>query len=60
MARLISHMEKILLTVKQCRENLSSGFMTMPKVIKLFSCSSQLSMKFILLIYFKMPAIAGY
>ena len=29
-----------------------------PRVIKLFSCSSQLSMKFILLINVKMPTIA--
>ena len=29
------------------------------KVIKLFSCSTQLSMKFILLINVKMPTIVG-
>ena len=30
-----------------------------PEVIKLFSCSTQLSMKFILLINVKMPTIGG-
>ena len=30
-----------------------------PEVIKLFSCSTQLSMKFFLLIYVKMPVIVG-
>ena len=30
-----------------------------PEVIKLFSCSTQLSMKFFLLINVKMPAIVG-
>ena len=30
-----------------------------PKVIKLFSCSAQLSMKFYLLINVKMPTIVG-
>ena len=30
-----------------------------PKVLKLFSCSNQLSMKFFLLINFKMPRIVG-
>ena len=30
-----------------------------PKVIKLFSCSTQLSMKFFLLINVKMPTIVG-
>ena len=30
-----------------------------PKVIKLFSCSTQLSMKFFLLINVKMPKIVG-
>ena len=30
-----------------------------PEVIKLFSCSTQLSMKFILLINVKMPTIVG-
>ena len=30
-----------------------------PEVIKLFSCSTQLSKKFILLINVKMPTIAG-
>ena len=30
-----------------------------PEVIKLFSCSTQLSTKFILLIYVKMPTIVG-
>ena len=30
-----------------------------PKVIKLFSCSTQLSIKFILLINVKMPTIVG-
>ena len=30
-----------------------------PEVIKLFSCSTQLSMKFFLLINIKMPAIVG-
>ena len=32
---------------------------TGPKVIKLFSCSTHLSTKFILLIYVKMPTIVG-
>ena len=32
---------------------------TGPKVIKLFSCSTQLSMKFFLLMNFKMPIIVG-
>ena len=32
---------------------------TGPKVIKLFSCSTQLSMKFFLLINVKMPTIVG-
>ena len=32
---------------------------TGPKVIKLFSCSAQLSLKFILLINVKMPTIVG-
>ena len=31
-----------------------------PETIKLFSCSSQLSMKFILLINVKMPTIVGF
>ena len=30
-----------------------------PEVIKLFSCSTQLSMKFFSLIYVKMPTIVG-
>ena len=30
-----------------------------PEVLKLFSCSSQLSMKFILLINVKMPTVVG-
>ena len=30
-----------------------------PEVIKLFSCSAELSMKIFLLIYVKMPTIAG-
>ena len=30
-----------------------------PKVIKLFSCSTQLSMKFFLLINVKMPTVVG-
>ena len=30
-----------------------------PKVIKLFSCSTQLRLKFVLLINFKMPTIVG-
>ena len=30
-----------------------------PEVIKLFSCSTQLSMKFFLIIKFKMPTILG-
>ena len=32
---------------------------TGPEVIKLFSCSTQVSMKFFLLIYVKMPTIVG-
>ena len=39
----------------QDRQNVGPG----PKVIKLFSCSTQLSMKFILLIDVKMPTIVG-
>ena len=31
-----------------------------PEVIKLFSCSTQQSMKFILLINVKMPTIVGF
>ena len=30
-----------------------------PEVVKLFSCSTQLSTKYILLIYVKMPTIVG-
>ena len=37
----------------------SARFYTGPKVIKLFSCSTQLSMKFILLINVKIPTIVG-
>ena len=33
---------------------------TGPEVIKLFSCSTQLSMKIFLLINVKMPTIVGY
>ena len=33
--------------------------LTRPKVIKLFLCSTQLSMKFSQLIYVKMPTIVG-
>ena len=44
-------------------ENLSSELMTRkhpgPEVIKLFSYSTQLSMKFILLLNVKMPTIVG-
>ena len=32
---------------------------TGPEIIKLFSCSTQLSMKFILLMYIKMPTVDG-
>ena len=39
------------------KQNLKTS--TGPKVIKLFSCSTQLSMKLILLIYVKMPTIVG-
>ena len=36
-----------------------SGFGPGPEVIKLFSCSTQQSLKFILLINVKMPTIVG-
>ena len=39
--------------------NLSSESNPGPEVIKLFSCSTQLSMKFFLLITVKMPTIVG-
>ena len=35
------------------------SFQPSPEVIKLFSCSTQLSLKFILLINVKMPTIVG-
>ena len=35
------------------------GFRPGPEVIKLFSCSTQLSLKFFLLIIVKMPTIVG-
>ena len=38
-----------------CRRIVRSG----PEVIKLFSCSAQVSMKFFLLINVKMPTIVG-
>ena len=41
--------------VKISNGSLQSG----PEVIKLFSCSTQLSMKFFLLINVKMPTIVG-
>ena len=37
----------------------SVGHHQVPEVIKLFSCSTQLSMKFFLLINVKMPTIVG-
>ena len=43
----------MVLSVKACAQ--SSG----PEVIKLFSCSAQLRLKFILLINVKMPTIVG-
>ena len=45
-----------------CRGGLywcSNILKTGPKVIKLFSCSAQLSLKFILLLNVKMPTIVG-
>ena len=39
----------------QCPEHYEEG----PEVIKLFSCSTQLRLKFILLINVKMPTIVG-
>ena len=41
--------------MKQITRNTSPG----PEVIKLFSCSTQLSMKFIQLINVKMPTVVG-
>ena len=38
---------------------LLNGMESGPEVIKLFSCSTQLSMKFFLLINVKMPTIVG-
>ena len=35
------------------------AFLSGPEVIKLFSCSTQLSMKFFLLINVKMPTVVG-
>ena len=46
----------------QCEHQLfsqSSGVIPDPEVIKLFSCSTQLSSKFILLINVKVPTIVG-
>ena len=40
-------------------ENQQLGFRPGPEVIKLFSCSAQLRLKFILLINVKMPTIVG-
>ena len=37
----------------------SSGMLPSPKVIKLFSCSAQLRLKFSLLINVKMPTVIG-
>ena len=37
-----------------------SGFQPGPEVIKLFSCSAQLILKFILLLNVKMPTIVGF
>ena len=39
----------------ELQDHWSSG----PEVIKLFSCSTQLTMKFFPLIYVKMPTIVG-
>ena len=41
------------------RENKLFGLRPGPEVIKLFSCSTQLSLKFLLLINVKMPTIVG-
>ena len=40
-------------------KGLSQGSHAGPEVIKLFSCSNQLSTKFILLVNVKMPTIVG-
>ena len=40
-------------------ETFPRGFRPGPEVIQLFSCSTQLSLKFILLINVKMPTIVG-
>ena len=47
--------------VREQQKYISDGTLVQsgPKVIKLFSCSTQLSMKFILLINVKMPTIVG-
>ena len=38
---------------------LLDGLLPGPKVIKLFSCSTQLSLKFVLLVDFKIPTVNG-
>ena len=44
---------------KYCERLISELCTSGPEVIKLFSCSTQLSMKFVLLINFKLPTIAN-
>ena len=44
---------------KRIGTSLSSMYKTSPKVIKLLSCSTQLSMNFFLLINVKMPTMVG-
>ena len=46
-------------TCFECTLYYSGPLKTGPEVIKLFSCSTQLSTKFILLINVKMPTIVG-
>ena len=43
----------------QCKKTNLRGFLPGPEVIKLFSCSALLRLKFILLINVKMPTIVG-
>ena len=50
----------LMLYIQSCRDDfLSSWVEPGPEVIKLFSCSTQLSTNFILLINVKMPTIVG-
>ena len=45
--------------LKQTYKQVAKLYRPGPEVIKLFSCSAQLRLKFILLINVKMPAIVG-